>query len=89
MSSSTAPPSPVEQLASARRGTVIEYFRGDLREAREVRCAAAQNGHEVAPEMAAALAAADLAWREQRAGRVHLFQRRLGPFSFSYLAVRR
>ena len=74
-------------LASASRGDVCEYARGDLAHSRYWRVRRRMMD-QATPDLDGICDAGEDAWRLFLAGRVTLTQRRLGKHNFAYLAVR-
>ena len=68
-------------LSTAKAGDTIEYFRGFLCLDRGAGSRFGDNAGEVLDHIATAL------MTMAEAGRVHLVQRRHGPFDYTYLAV--
>ena len=68
-------------LSTAKAGDTIEYFRGFLCLDRGAGSRFGDDAGEVLDHIATALMAM------AEAGRVHLVQRRHGPFDYTYLAV--
>ena len=69
-------------LERARAGEQLEYHRGLLIWDRSPASELAEDDRRALAEMA------DAVFRAAEGGRVHLVQRRHGPFDFSYLAIK-
>jgi hypothetical protein len=69
-------------LERARAGEQLEYHRGLLTRDRSPASELADDDRRALAEIA------DAVFRAAESGRVHLVQRRHGPFDFSYLAIK-
>ena len=71
-------------LDNAARGTTIIYYEGDLQFDRDFKMS------QLKPEDRIALGhLADAVYDASELEKVHLFQKRLGPHKWQYIAVRR
>ena len=77
----------LEWAATARRGEVFEYARGDLAILREEYRLSGRNDRYFAE--AGMIYDAGDAWKLHESRKVALFQRRLSPGCFAYVAVKR
>ncbi|MBX6382106.1 MAG: hypothetical protein IRZ07_03895 [Microbispora sp.] len=79
----------LDWVKAATRGDTIEYYRGNLAQARHERAVLIDKNKPVPADLDASCARADDAWTLHERGAAHLVQRRIGANEFSYLAVRR